>query len=479
MTYLLFLEKRKHFFLSISKLTSTFSIIYKLKIKVIWKKTINIDEHIVELNILENDDPAMTILNALQPYGISYSDRKRIMNMAKEDGVYFPTEHALVWSQDITLDEEMKFNGTIHFYDDGSEPVDVIDRFTKEHKLEIFFQQITESVLPLVCPLVVCQRNIPAIWSKEITQADDTEPIGTLTVLKGNEPIDVLHEFSQQHNLSPAFQQEIFDLMCEDVVCKRNITAVFRKDVNDQHGQILGTVEILEGEEVSDGIWRFLVSLGALGTTIDIVALKNFVFQNACGQSERIKCTRTVAHVYDEYIRWNDGTEVERLIITEFEEPADKVYRFCQDHGLEKEYSKMLEQACGQDMVVCNRKEPVVFSMQITDPDGGIIGTLSIKKDEEVIDALYAFFAKHYLFNRGWQMSSVWDQVCKKVNRKEASCKREKAVKFVNSNYSIGEVNVGPIIVWEDMEVVDLLFKLRMKFNFTVQDQVSWVCEFY
>eukprot|EP00985_Skeletonema_marinoi_P012199 scaffold5845_cov142-Skeletonema_marinoi.AAC.4 len=59
-------------------------------------------------------------------------------------------------------------------------------------------------------------------------------------------------------------------------------------------------------------------------------------------------------------------------------------------------------------------------------------------------------------------------QICAKPS---VDCKREKAVKYFDNNFSIGYKTLGKLVIWEDEEVVDVLYNIRMHYNMTAFDQ--------
>lgn len=75
----------------------------------------NIDGSTVVAEVKEGEEPADYIFNILQPYGVSYLDRQRIMEEMKKDGVLFARDHALVFTQDIKLSDNSSAIGTLAF----------------------------------------------------------------------------------------------------------------------------------------------------------------------------------------------------------------------------------------------------------------------------------------------------------------------------------------------------------------------------
>lgn len=185
-------------------------------------------------------------------------------------------------------------------------------------------------------------RNL--LWANNI-QSDNGHNLGRLEIYEGQDAVQVADAFVQ--NITSHFggniigdpidfRSNLLDIICESssISCSTKVPLMYRKTVSDEHGNILGAVEIYENEEVIDAVVRFLRQSKA---NVDEIALKNYMFQQACGL-DRVLCTRNVAVVFDQMIQENDGSSIDRLVIYENEEPADKVYQWCKDNNVETYY---------------------------------------------------------------------------------------------------------------------------------------------
>ena len=332
--------------------------------------------------------------------------------------------------------------------------------------IEHTFEMLSENLLPQICMLVECTRSVPIIWTHEISSAEG-EHIGYVEVVKDEEPVDAVDRFARRHSLSGNELYNLLNFVCEQISCSRDRPVVFRKDVTDENGNNVGAVEILEEEEVIDAVVRFIRD-----TSIDLdeIAFKNHFFEHAC-DNPRVKCTRNISHVFDNRITDKDGVFLGQLVITEHEEPADKVFQFCEETKLkEHDYQNILDQVCSADFVLCKRRMPIVASIPLNDPDGQLLGKFEVELKEEPVDALYRFFAIHGLFQKDWDFQRVLNQVC---NLPKMVCGRKRAVKFHAESISMGGFEIGPLTIWDQEEVVDKLFNIRMELNLTETDQMT------
>jgi len=339
------------------------------------------------------------------------------------------------------------------------------------------------------------------LWGNDIT-TEAGHPLGRLEIFEGEEAINVVDAFVQNIaddvDLGNAigFRSNLLDVVCESesITCSTRVPLVYRKLINDEHGKNLGAIEVYENEELIDAVVRFLRQTKV---SVDEIALKNYVFEQACGLA-RVLCTRNVAVVYNQMINESDGSPIDRLVIYENEEPADKAFKWCKENNVVKYYdceydllllpfvnkpisfthsysplppggrAVLVNSVCESDMVICKRRQPVYLSISISDPDGGHINMLELKHGNEPADDVFAFFATNGLFKKKWDFHGMVQQICAKPS---VDCKREKAVKYFDNNFSMGNKELGRLVIWEDEEVVDVLYNIRMHHNMTAQDQ--------
>lgn len=437
---------------------------------LIWKKSVFIDSNEkITVEVIEGQEPADAIFALLYPYNVPRSQRQILMEEAKKENVPYTREDALVFSRNILLDNETSF--LFELFDNETEPIDALYKFAKRHDLEKHWEKLVDSIHPLSCQYISCTRTIPLLWSMPIKNSIGTT-LATVAVYKDQEPVDAIDYFCQVNSLNINYRNHLVEAACEELNCTRRVPVVYRKHIKGENEVDVGAVEILEGEEVIDGVVRFLRTKRSATLGMDEIRLKNYFFQEAC-INPRVRCTRNVAVVYDNRISDENGAEIDRLTLTEYEEPADSVFAWCQKYQLPfNSYSNLLDDVCKNEMVLCNRKLPLIFGpQQITGPDGNVVGILEIELFQEPIDALYGFFAKYRLFEKDWNMLAVLDQICT-LPSLQGKCHRRKAVKYLNETFEMGGVETGPLVIWEDEEVIDKLYDLRMKHNLSLEAQM-------
>lgn len=438
---------------------------------IVFDRLIDIDKQWkASVVIREGEEPADAIFSALRPYGVNHLGRKQVFDEVKRAGVPHSREHAILFSQHIVIAEDDSFSGTFIFEDNDSEPIDAIYNFAKENSIELYFDKLSDALLPKLCELTPCRRKSPQIWSKEITNSDGMS-LGQLQLLHGDEAADVVDDFVQRVSANvgnrSVFRDNLLNVVCKEVMCTRTKSVVYRKSIRDEDGTLKGDIEIFENEEVIDAVVRFIRKSKL---SLDEIALKNSMFQQACGVP-RLRCTRNVGIVYEQRINSADGSQINILTIHENEEPVDKVYQWCQENNLPLRFmDSILNPVCESELVICNRREPVYFSISISGPDGMYVNTLELTVGHEPVDDIYAFFASNGLFKKGWDFLGMVKQICVKPT---VDCRRLKALKYFDKNFTMGGIGMGQLAIWENEEVVDVLYILRQQYNLTVADQIE------
>lgn len=447
--------------------------------RVVFKKTIAIDKGqgkraLADVVVLKGEEPADAVFRQMRPHNVDGRGRRAILDeIRKEGAVPISRDHALVLSQPLDVEGRSGTELTFDMYDDGTEPVDALYDFARVHGLvETHYGGLVEALLPGLCELLPCSRDRARIWHGDVV-TDGGTSVGRLEILDGDEAADTVDSFvagiSEDVGDRATFRRNLLGSICESIACARRVPVVYRKRIKDEFGNSAGAVEVLEGEEVADATARFLRTTEVRG--LDEVSLKNFLFRQACG-NERVSCTRSEGVVYNELMRFEDsdmGTI--RLTIFDTDEPADRVLKWCRDNGISLAYmSGVLDRVCDAKMVVCKRRQAVYFSMSVSGPDGSSIGTLQLMLGNEPVDDVYQFFASNGLFSKGWDFHGFVRQICDKP---DVDCRRHTAIKYYDDHFAMGNVTMGKLVIWEDQEVVDVLFNLRRHYNLTLEDQIN------
>jgi len=452
----------------------------------------------VTIELLEGQELADVLFHTLLPWKISREQRKQIIDVAKKQGIYLQREDALVYNQSFVMNQTslsspyVSSNVTLTFWDNGIEPVDTLYQFLlnqfhpsfhwknstieEQEILKLQLQSLVDAILiPHLCTLLPCTRTQPCIWSYPITTNHGKDMIARVLIMLDEEPIDAIDQFAIQYQLDDHYRKYLFHIACQALTCRRSTPIVFQKSLQLDDGTNLGSIQIYENEEVVDAVFRFLRSSTTAATYqhLDPITVKNTFFQLAC-PSPRVLCTRNIAHIFDKVIvNQNDNVPIGQLTITEFDEPVDKINEWIQLMNVSHSYLDFLvEHICSREGISCTRRKPLILTLPLRDPDGNFIGRLEVQQDEEPVDALYKFFSRHHLFEKNWDFKALVQQVCQLP---PLACHRTIALKYFSDNFTMGSGNqhVGPLIIWENEEVIDKLYEKRLEFNLTVADQMK------
>lgn len=223
---------------------------------LVWKKELVIDStKSVVIEVEEGQEPADVIFRALKPFNLLYSQRRLVMEQVKKENVPHTRENAFIFDQRLVVDNETSYQ--YQLFDDGSEPIDRLYQFARANKLENYWNQLAR----------------------------------------------------QLHQLSKRYREEILKAVCEEISCLRGVPVVYRKKVDNESGVTLGMVEVMEDEELTDALTRFLSSTAL---SMEEPRLREYFFQDACG-NPRIKCSKPFTINYDNRLVDENGTELGQL----------------------------------------------------------------------------------------------------------------------------------------------------------------------
>ena len=476
-------------------------------VPVVWRKKIRFqssgdgsndnnddDDQEVEITLLEGEEVADVIYHTLRPYHVSREERLRVMEVAKREGVVYSRELARIFS---TSADDHNYNSTImnatssippfHLYDDGIEPIDALYQWTIQHGSDTDFDAMYDTVVPKMCAATRCERVQPIVYQSRSIASATGRNLGSFAVLRNEEPIDAVDHFVQVHGLDVEHRDTIMDMVCPELPCNRTRPIVWRKTIDDGNGNALGSITVLEDEEVADAAHRFLREFTI---PLDRNGLRNYLFQQACSNA-RVKCSRLVANVVDRDIVHTNGTAIGHLIIQENQEPADAIYQWAKEIGLvdsgggddsssgsnssdddsDEDYVLgLIADICNDtDGIACRRLAPLIKSIPLTGPDGNHVGVFELMLRQEPIDALYGFFSRHGLFARSWDIKLVLAQLCA-IDGIE--CNRQEAVQFRSDNFTMGDESFA-LTIPEDEEVIDVLYRKRLELNLSMEDQAE------
>ena len=435
--------------------------------QVIWRKTLKYNgDQKFEVTVKEGEEPADAIFQQTKQLGINREARLQILKVSKQERVPMNREHALVYERKINIENNSTHE--LQVWDDGREPVDVLWQFAQSVSLTEEWDQFMSTVGAELCSQGVCNRDSPIVWSSRVNLDGKVVEI---YVLKDSEPIDNIDAVCQHYGLHQGQRESILEHVCKEMPCGRTVPVVYRQSIVGENQTRLGEIEVYENEEAADAVSRFMRTNSEL--RLDSAQLKNHLFRNVCQHNRRMRCTRAHAVLANLTITDENQRPVGTLLLDDTREPVDIIYDFCKERQLPDEYAKrLMKRICANTANVhCNRLAPLVFGPQpISDPEGGYIGVLEIELWQEPIDAIYKFFARYGLFEKGWDMQFMLGQICPRLA--PGSCNRRDAVAFYDESFEIGNAKVGPLVIWQKEDPIDKLYKLRIEWNLTLEAQM-------
>lgn len=191
-----------------------------------------------------------------------------------------------------------------------------------------------------IIPFTAAQSAL--LWANNIQS--DGKFLGLLEIYNGQEPVDATDSFVTTHigtgggSDFVGIRNSILDIVCEAITCNRRVPVVYRKSIVDDQENILGFIEIYEGEEAVDAVSRFFKTTERKFGDETMDAVKDYVISEACS-NDRVLCSRDAAIAFDQMVNNGiDDSPIGRLVILENEDPADKVYKWCEEKNILQYY---------------------------------------------------------------------------------------------------------------------------------------------
>ncbi|KAG7393730.1 hypothetical protein PHYPSEUDO_004493 [Phytophthora pseudosyringae] len=350
----------------------------------------------------------------------------------------------------------------------GQEPVDTLESFRVRHGQTTSWRY---NMLVQICqrPRVVCRREVPMVYSTQI-QSPGGGVLGELQILEGVEPADAVLGFALHHGIGREGRATILNAVCavSYVACTRTNALMHSKTVTGGGGTQIGKLEIYDDVEPVDQIYKFvkdhkLPMPAAMEQLLGVICL-------AIGDTQ---CLRKVPLVYSQRIIVRDDETGEprqlgTLQIPLGEEPADAVHSFGLHYGLAKPFRQNLVRTVCDDMyVTCKRLKPLIFASPVDVENGTTVGVLSIREDEELVDAVHRF-SRQTNITRDLQVS-LFQALCGK--REGILCSRGQALlRSTPVSDSSGQI-LGHVNIYEGQEPADIVYQFAEEYNLAPSDR--------
>ena len=403
---------------------------------LIFSQRIQVDgrDDLGELELFEGEDPATVASefgnkNKL-PLHMKRSLLDALCNAKPSFNMCNSSTKVVAYSQKIVVDNADR--GTLVIMD-GDEPADVVWEFCKEQNL-LEDKSMRDAMIKEACTHVptLCTRSRAIFFSTPVVV--DGKDLGTLQVNDGDgEAIDVVHRFCEaaegRHegfHVPKGIRRQIFSSICgatsrhPGILCTRDRAILYSTPIQVDGVLLDIPIEILEGEEAADAIWRYVVSRHRLGPSI-----RAALWNKVCNNPERpdgkfhpgILCSRSRAVLYETGPINVDGRLVPSFRILEEKEPVDQLYEWamfeCAPPLPYTIQSQVLSRACEQVDVNCTRKRALLASTRVNVPASNAthfgsaeenitqsIEIVNIFHGEEPIDQISRFLQMHNMTAR-------------------------------------------------------------------------------
>lgn len=362
----------------------------------------------------------------------------------------------LLWSKPIAHADGTLL-GTVNIHA-GEEPADVAHAFCLSHGLS---PESSRAITTRACDsgLVNCTRRRALIYSQVIgaNVGSALGALGTVEIFADEEPSDAILAFCIAHNLGPYTRRRIINEACEKIACGRREPIMFRTDVADVDGNVMGALQIADEAEPADVVYAFCRDHAAQMTGEYCRNLIAVVLEKACNVTE---CTRHRAVAFEGPIRL-DERDLGVLKVWHDEEPPDPVRDFCVANNVsDADCGPIIAHVCAS--AFCARLRPLLARQAVAGPSGDVLGVVDVLLGDEAADKVLRFFVDNAL-PKAWAQAQITNALCtilnggnNATNATALGCTRRRGIAAsITVRDGANEKIPEPLIVWSEVEGAD------------------------
>ncbi|EQC36635.1 hypothetical protein SDRG_06074 [Saprolegnia diclina VS20] len=366
------------------------------------------------LDIYYGQEP-IDVISAMQPPLDRELQLSLLQTVCAEPLVspYCTRDRVLVFSAPVQFDADGP-SIAVTLYD-GDEVADVIYALGRRYNLTV---SMRHGLFDALCnrPPITCTRGRAKLYDRLVTD-DEGNAIGSVVVLDGDEAADNVFAFAAAHSLPTGFRDDLLNRVCHDLKASVNVTcsrwapllASIPIKMNMSDPNPLGYVDVLDGDEPVDAVYRF-------GVQHNLDAQQQASIKDGICNALDVACTRERSLVYVAPIHG------EHVPFYGDDEPADVVYWYgTLRNWTFFERQEWLHALCrleraAMPLLNCTRAEARVFHLPVMDTATEKLGDLDVYEDQEPVDVVYAFLDKHDLFQTAPINETLLNLTCSHVS---------------------------------------------------------------
>eukprot|EP00644_Phytophthora_capsici_P000092 jgi/Phyca11/539865/estExt2_Genewise1Plus.C_PHYCAscaffold_40147 len=351
----------------------------------------------------------------------------------------------------------------------GEEPADLVYNFGLHYGLAKSFRQ---NLVRKVCgdKYVACKRLKPIVFASPV-EVENGTTVGVLAIREDEELADAVRRFSRQVNITRDLQISLFRALCgtrEGILCTRGQALLRSIPVGDSSGQVLGYVDVFEGQEPADVVYQFAkehnLAPGDREVLLDSLCNSSTStseqVEDEEDEKEPLTCSRYAPIVFQVPVAAQNGSNLGILEVLANEEPADAVARFGNKHELSPEEKKsIVSGVCQASGLECTRDVGILYEAVYTLPDGQR-ERLPFYDGQDSTDVIYEYGLMRNLTLRQRQKFLI--EVCNEP-RKRPNCTRAEPMLINIPVWESASSKLGDVQILEGQEPVDVVYAFMEK----------------
>lgn len=392
------------------------------------------DKTLGELEIYDDAEPVDQIYRFMVDHDVPRFALDQLTDSVCSSSLFIECHRRdpVVFSQRITTVQEQDQSqvdlGWLHILL-SQEPVDVVYAFSQRFGLDRAFRK---NLLHHVCSskYVTCRRRSPIVFAAPITVENGTV-VGNFRLREDEELVDAAYRFARRVNITDDLRLSLVQTLCgrENVQCTRGRARVRALPVQSEANELLGILEVFEGQEPADAAFAFAKEHGL--TTHDATMLLDML----CGTGGANTAS-------------NRNAKRERDVLNDEEDDGEQ-----------------------EEPLVCNRFAPVVFAVPVAAQNGSHLGVLELLADEEPADAIARFGNNHGLGTD--EKQNIWTAVCKASG---LPCTRSTGLIY-QAVYTLPSGQRERLDFYDGQEPTDVIYDYGLMRNLSLRERKLFLFE--
>ena len=336
------------------------------------------------VSVYDTEEPADIIFDFIRNNKLGDHVKQGLLDHACSTTTCTRREAILYNEKIVDLNDQLMGELVIN---EGESPATVINQFSRRLKLPY---DSSSQLLTTACESsrITCDLSVEKLEMYAMVVPVDGVDRGTVVILEGQEPADIIHSFCSDKDLPDHIQKAIIVDACSrnHITCTRDYPLLFSSGPIMIDDQIVGEINI----KPNDGEPIDIISQFCKVNNLNI-NIRTSIYNAAC-KNVRLNCTRDIPTIYTNTINV-DGVDLGKFVVLEGQEPVDAVFQFYKlKHRLGPSIRRnLLKDICSKKDITCTRDRAILYDSGSINLDGKLLRSFIVYEHEQPADVAYIY----------------------------------------------------------------------------------------